>query len=247
MLNFEYSENSALNDKVFEIICRVFKTTKDSILDKFDRDGVRVYASGSLFKLLLDTCGYSVKEVMLLTGKPRSIISRHKNIISNLDHKHIFDKKIIKKFIESKKQLIKYILNEYKQETNDEAEEVEFEEVGSFDANPDFSPFDEPVKERDYTKPNIDASQIEGELEEPTFEAPSFSDFEEEEEPKPFNPSYNELGNKEKQMGAEMIADVVVDGYARLKKGMGSLSTISENKLEENLLKEISTLIYNYL
>ena len=84
MLNFEYSENSALNDKVFEIICRVFKTTKDSILDKFDRDGVRVYASGSLFKLLLDTCGYSVKEVMLLTGKPRSIISRHKNIISNL-------------------------------------------------------------------------------------------------------------------------------------------------------------------
>ena len=58
--------------------------------------------------------------------------------------------------------------------TNDEAEEVEFEEVGSFDANPDFSPFDEPVKERDYTKPNIDASQIEGELEEPTFEAPSF-------------------------------------------------------------------------
>lgn len=116
MLNFEYSENSALNEKVFEIICRVFKTTKDSILDKFDRDGVRVYASGSLFKLLLDTCGYSVKEVMLLTGKPRSIISRHKNIISNLDHKHIFDKKIIKKFIESKKQLIKYILNEYKQE-----------------------------------------------------------------------------------------------------------------------------------
>ena len=116
MLNFEYSENSALNEKVFEIICRVFKTTKDSILDKFDRDGVRVYASGSLFKLLLDTCGYSVKDIMNLTGKPRSIISRHKNVISNLDYKHIYDKKIIIKFIEAKKQLIKYILDEYNQE-----------------------------------------------------------------------------------------------------------------------------------
>ena len=116
MLNFDCQKNSALNDKVFEVVCRVFKTTKDSILDKFDRDGVRVYASGSLFKLLLDTCGYSVKDVMQLTGKPRSIISRHKNIVSNLDHNHIFDKKIIKKFIEAKKQLIKYILNEYKQD-----------------------------------------------------------------------------------------------------------------------------------
>jgi len=117
IINFEYSTNSALNDKVFEIICGVFKTTKDSILDKFDRDGIRVYASGSLFKLLLDTCGYSVIDVMDLTNKPRSIISRHKNIISNLDHKHIYDKKIIIKFIEAKKQLIKYILNEYNQES----------------------------------------------------------------------------------------------------------------------------------
>jgi hypothetical protein len=116
MLNFECNDNSALNDKVFEIICGVFKTTKDSILDKFDRDGIRVYASGSLFKLLLDTCGYNVKEIMKLTGKPRSIISRHKNIISNLDHKHIYDKKILIKFIEAKKQLIKYILDEYNQE-----------------------------------------------------------------------------------------------------------------------------------
>ena len=117
--------------------------------------------------------------------------------------------------------------------TNPDVEEVEFEEVNSIDTNPSFSPFDEPVKERDYTKPNIDASQIEGELEEPTFTPPSFSDFEDEEvEEKPFNPSYNELGNKEKQMGAEMVADVVIDGYCRLTNAMGSLATISESKLE---------------
>ena len=117
--------------------------------------------------------------------------------------------------------------------TNSDVEEVEFEEVNSIDSDPSFSPFDEPVKEREYTKPKIDTSQIEGELEEPTFTPPSFSDFEDEEvEEKPFNPSYNDLGKKEKKMGAEMIADVVIDGYSRLKKGMGSLSSISENKLE---------------
>ena len=52
------------------------------------------------------------------------------------------------------------------------------------------------------------------------------------EEVNDYNVESNELGNKEKQMGAEMIADVVVDGYSRLKMGMGSLSSISENKLE---------------
>lgn len=116
IFNFDSEINSALNEKVFEIICRNFKTTKDAILEKFDRDGVRVYASGSLFKLYLDTCGYEVNDVVKLTGKPRSIISRHKNIITNLDYKHIYDKKILVNFIEAKKQLIKYILDEYRQE-----------------------------------------------------------------------------------------------------------------------------------
>lgn len=116
MFNFESESNSALNEKVFEIVCRVFKTTKDAILEKFDRDGIRVYASGSLFKLFIDTCGYSVDDVVSLTGKPKSIISRHKNIITNLDYKHIHDKKVVMKFIDVKKQLIKYILDEYRQE-----------------------------------------------------------------------------------------------------------------------------------
>lgn len=115
MFNFESVNNLALNDKVFEIVCGEFKTTKDSILEKFDRDGVRIFASGSLFKLFIDTCGYSVNEVTEITGKPKSIISRHKNIISSLDYKHIHDKKILIKFINAKKQLIKYILNEYRE------------------------------------------------------------------------------------------------------------------------------------
>lgn len=129
-----------------------------------------------------------------------------------------------------------------KKKTNDQvldaevvdAKEVEVVDDNNFDSTPDFSPFDEPVKERDYTKSKVDASELNYELEEPVFEAPSFSDFEEDEETtkEPFNKSYNELGNKEKKMGADMIADVVIDGYSRLKKGMGSLASISEAKLE---------------
>ena len=116
MLTFDSKTSLALNDKVFEVVCGAFKTTKDSVLEKFDRDGVRVFASGSLFKLYLDTCGYSVEEVVELTNKPKSIISRHKNIINALDYNHIHDKKVFNKFIEAKKQLIKFIINEYNQE-----------------------------------------------------------------------------------------------------------------------------------
>lgn len=116
MLNFDSKIDLALNNKVFEVVCGSFETTKDAILEKFDRDGVRVFASGSLFKLYLDTCGYSVDEVVSLTNKPKSIISRHKNVINALDYNHIHDKKAFNKFIEAKKQLIKFILNEYNQE-----------------------------------------------------------------------------------------------------------------------------------
>ena len=52
---------------------------------------------------------------MEITNKPRSIISRHKNVITNLDYKHPMDKKILEKYIDSKKQLIKYILDEYQE------------------------------------------------------------------------------------------------------------------------------------
>ena len=109
-----------------------------------------------------------------------------------------------------------------------------------------YTPFLEPVTEREYTKGNINDSDVGGELEEPIFIAPSLEDFEEmdnaetegaspkpkKEPATPFNPQYSELGNKEKQMGAEMLADVSLDGYKKLCKGMGSLAKVSETKLE---------------
>ena len=64
-----------------------------------------------------------------------------------------------------------------KKKTDDQvldAEVVEIVDDNNFDSTPDFSPFDEPVKERDYTKSKVDASELNYELEEPVFEAPSF-------------------------------------------------------------------------
>ena len=69
----------------------------------------------------------------------------------------------------------------------------------------DFSPLDAPVKQRSYTQHKIYSdSEVVADLEEPTFQAPNFSDFdepsaEEEKEPaKPFNEAYSELDGKEK-------------------------------------------------
>lgn len=108
-----------------------------------------------------------------------------------------------------------------------------------------YSPFDEPVVEREYTKPNIDPDQVTGEIEEPVYERPTLEDFADDddiqqeskstEQPKSFNPEMNDLDNKEKQKGAEMIADVCIDGYSRLKKGLGTLAQFSEQKLEKEI------------
>ena len=108
-----------------------------------------------------------------------------------------------------------------------------------------YSPFDEPVTKREYTIPNIDPSELAGELHEPIFSAPSYDENEDDQkdkeeaqqpkaqkEPLQFNESFSQLPNKEKKMGAEKMADIVLDGYERLGKGMGALAKISEAKMD---------------
>ena len=104
----------------------------------------------------------------------------------------------------------------------------------------DFSPLDAPVKQRSYTQHKIYAdSEVVPELEEPTFQAPNFSDFdeaspEEEKEPaKPFNEAYSELDGKEKTMGAEMMAEMTLDIYEKGCGFLGKLPEISESKLDQ--------------
>lgn len=104
----------------------------------------------------------------------------------------------------------------------------------------DFSPLDAPVKKRAYTQHKIysDADVI-PDLEEPTFQAPNFSDFDEaspeqEKEPaKPFNEPFSELDGKEKTMGAEMMAEMTLDIYEKGCGFLGKLPEISESKLDQ--------------
>ena len=105
--------------------------------------------------------------------------------------------------------------------------------------NDDFSPLDAPVKQRSYTQHKMGDAQEMDELEEPSFQRPSFADLdgsaeEEASEPeRPFNPSYNELDGKEKTMGAEMMADMTLDIYEKGCFYMGKIPEISEGKLDK--------------
>lgn len=105
--------------------------------------------------------------------------------------------------------------------------------------NDDFSPLDAPVKQRSYTQHKMGDLEEMGELEEPTFERPSFADLdgsaeEESSEPeRPFNPSYSELDGKEKTMGAEMMADMSLDIYEKACFYMGKIPEISEAKIDK--------------
>jgi hypothetical protein len=117
------------------------------------------------------------------------------------------------------------------------ADQETFQEAEIIDN--DFSPLDAPVKQRAYTQHKIDENQQFVELEEPSFERPSFADLdgsaeEESAEPeRPFNPSYSELDGKEKTMGAEMMADMTLDIYEKGCFYMGKIPEISEGKLDK--------------
>ena len=115
------------------------------------------------------------------------------------------------------------------QETFNTAPEVEIIQ--------DFSPLDAPVKQRSYTQHHVTDVEAIGDLEEPTFQPPSFNDFEEgdggEPEPeRPFNQAYSELDGKEKTMGAKMMAEMAIDLYEKGCGLLGKLPEISEGKLD---------------
>jgi hypothetical protein len=113
-----YEPTEILFNKVFEIVTDIYKTDKELILDKNNRDGVRLYAIGTVFKLLIETIGYTPDEIVSKIGKSRSIISRHKNMITYLDENHPMDRKFIIKYITCKQQLIKFLLDEYQEKAN---------------------------------------------------------------------------------------------------------------------------------
>jgi hypothetical protein len=95
-----------------------------------------------------------------------------------------------------------------------------------------FSPLDEPVKERSYTKGNVDSKGLEAELEEPTFDAPNFSDFDEEtKEPSTFNPAIENLDKKEQLYATEQMVDTVLDVYGKAHLLANRVTKIKEDKV----------------
>ena len=109
----------------------------------------------------------------------------------------------------------------------------------SVDDNQDFytgySPLDEPVKERAYTSSNIDASNLESELEEPTFNAPNFDDFEPDSEPNSFNPAVENLDKKEQLYATEQMVDTVLDVYDKAHVLANRAVKINTDKIAKSM------------
>ena len=119
------------------------------------------------------------------------------------------------------------------QKNNEEAQQdVSVENNQDFYSG--YSPLDEPVTERAYTTPNIDSSNLEAELEEPTFQAPNFDDFNSEgQEPNSFNPAIDNLDKKEQAYATEQMVDTVLDVYGKAHLIANRVTKIKEEKIAE--------------
>jgi len=117
---------------------------------------------------------------------------------------------------------------------SDEAIDVSVENNQDFYSG--YSPLDEPVKQRDYTTPNIDSSNLEAELEEPTFNAPNFDDFNSEEaEPNSFNPAIDNLDKKEQAYATEQMVDTVLDVYGKAHLLANRVTKLKEDKIAKSM------------
>ena len=132
-----------------------------------------------------------------------------------------------------------------KKDKTPDIEDVVVEEIAPevSGSSADYNPLGESVKERSYTKPNIDGANLEAEIEEPTFVPPSFEDLEEptgfeSQEEQPFaNPALNDLDDKDKRYATEQMVDVVLDGYEKITRLANNLVQIKEKKVQEMIAK----------
>ena len=132
-----------------------------------------------------------------------------------------------------------------KKDTTPDIEDVVVEEITPevSGSSADYNPLGESVKERSYTKPNVDGANLEAEIEEPTFVPPSFEDLEEptgfeSQEEQPFaNPALNDLDEKDKRYATEQMVDVVLDGYEKITGLANNLVQIKEKKIQEMIAK----------
>ncbi len=113
----------------------------------------------------------------------------------------------------------------------------------------DFSPFDEPINEKSYTKANVNMSEQERmqDIPEPVFAPPplnadvkSDNDTQQKAEPKPkpqtaepLNPEMNTLSNKEKKAAGDHAANMILQGYSWIWNGINKKMLFSEKKMQK--------------
>ena len=117
-----------------------------------------------------------------------------------------------------------------------------------------FNPFDEPVVEREYTKPQVsyDPNTIQG-IPEPTYQQPNLDELEDEdyedeapkEKPKkgfgsddPFvNNDLQDYSSKEKDEASAQLVDTFLDGYKVAHTIAGRYFTLSEEEIVKKAIK----------
>jgi len=102
----------------------------------------------------------------------------------------------------------------------------------------DFSPLDEAVNEKEYTRPNVrfNSNDISGDIPEPSFMPPPMTEpMNPEQKAKkpvePLNPQTNELSNKDKHDAAEKMADLFITGYKMLWGFIDNRMLFDERKI----------------
>jgi len=120
------------------------------------------------------------------------------------------------------------------------------EESNIQDVLGDFSPLQENVKQREYTKPNVQGEIDATPIDEPTFTPPSFDDLEAQfsgggqeapTEPDSANPYVNELDSKDQKTASKALVEAVLDGYTQLNK-FGSRAVQIKTEIVQQLMRE---------
>lgn len=111
----------------------------------------------------------------------------------------------------------------------------------------DFSPLQENVKQREYTKPKVQGVVDSAPIEEPTFAPPSFEDLEAQfaqqsvetsaPEPESANPYVNNLDSKDQKQASKALVEAVLDGYTQLNR-FGSKWVQIKVEVVQNLMRQ---------
>lgn len=106
-------KNNELVNYMFSLSEEVFDVPQYSILHLQNRDGKRIFASGTIAEHLMVFLGFTVKDTCEILKKNKSAISRHKKSITTLTHYHPTDRIVLQKYLSYRYNLVNYIINNY--------------------------------------------------------------------------------------------------------------------------------------